>query len=882
MSSIQRQKASFFDEALGETNLEDQRRRWECYLDTLSQIALQLLSVTDWRGAMPAIFTDLGIVSIVDRICMFQVVTNEQEPLKLRHLFHWTVKGCELPPDALPPEVPVSFLLTPKMVDDLEQGKPVWGQVRDLPFPLRENYEALGCRSYLMLPILVESRWWGILGFAQCSHKRLWSEMDIAMFRVAVSLIGSAIERQQAMERQLESERQFRDLFENAVIGIYRSTPEGRFLIANETLAHINGYDSVAELMALDIPTQIYADPEDRERFKRLMEEQGFVADYRYPIKRKDGSIGWVAKWARAVKNKAGKVLYYEGFVLDITEQVELMQRLQRLQSISRLLVMRLDLDSILQAAMSEITQLYPEAAVMIFRHVPEQQGYALVTFNEVATDWAQAMGWQVGTLVKARAMHLLEQRLWAGESIITNDFAQGVSSAERHLYELGYQSAFLRGIGVPSYLWGVFLACRKGVPFSDYDVTFLNSFCDSLSIAIRNALLFGQVQQAYDELRSVQEKAMEQERLRALGQMASGIAHDINNALVPIQGFAELLSEHPDARVREAAQVIFKGARDIAVTVQRMREFYRPRADDELLEPVDLNALCRDALEMTRPRWWNIPQERGMVIIPHLELADNLPLLSGLPNEIRQALVNLILNAADAMPDGGTLTLRTYRAERSGRPWSVVEVSDTGVGMDEETRRRAIEPFFTTKGESGSGLGLSAVYGIVQRHEGFMEIDSELGKGTTVRLWFPSSMVEASVSDVGEVPSLRLLVIDDEPSVREAVATLLRRDGHIVTTASDGEQGVEIFRFAWQQGQPFDVVVTDLGMPHIDGLTVARNIKTIAPQTLIILLSGWGFHLQEDEMQEWVNAVVTKPATHQQLRRALSQVWQSRQPTKM
>jgi PAS domain S-box-containing protein len=712
---------------------------------------------------------------------------------------------------------------------------------------------------------------------ASFSHPRKFTEDEIDMAQTIAHHLAFAIARKEAEEQIRRSEREFRSLFENAVVGIYRSTPDGRFLMANQTLARINGYSSVEELMALDIPTQIYLNPEDRERFKRLMVEQGFVADYRYPIKRKDGSIGWVTKWARAVKDDNGKVLYYEGFVLDITEKVQTEQRLKSLQDTARSLVMRLDIESIVRFAVSEISHLYPNSAVLVFRYQEDNDAFVLESANEEASDLLRVLRLSVGSTLKRRSFPLIEDRLWVGESVLVNDLAQSVGSLTKELTELGYRSIFLRGIGDSSQLWGMIAICRRGETFSQQDTEFLNSFCDYLSIAVRNASLFQQVQQAYEELRGIQERMIEQERLRALGQIASGIAHDINNALVPIQGFAEILLEHNDPAVRDAAEVIFKSANDIAATVQRMREFYRVRSSEEVLEPVDLNAICKDALMMTKPKWFNMPREKGIVIETNLELAEDLPPLTGIPSEIRQAIINLIINAVDAMPEGGTLTIRTYRRDKGGRAWAVVEVSDTGIGMDEETKRRAIEPFFTTKGEKGSGLGLAAVYGTVQRHEGFMEIDSAPGEGTTVRLWLPSNVAQISEFLPGEVPSLKLLVIDDEPSVRETLALLLRKDGHLVLTAADGEEGLEMFQLAQLQGNPFNVVITDLGMPRMDGLTVARKIKAISPDTPVILLSGWGFRIKSEEVREAIDLVLTKPATYQQIRRALSQIWNRR-----
>ncbi|MCS7186101.1 MAG: GAF domain-containing protein [Armatimonadota bacterium] len=763
---------------------------------------------------------------------------------------------------------PSAFVMQPLIITDMRLASNLGS--------LQQVFLDEGIGSYLCVPIVYQDKFLGRLNVS-FNSPRNFTDDEINLTQTIAHHLAFAIAHKEAEERVLRSEREFRSLFENAVVGIYRSTPEGRFLMANETLARINGYDSVEELMNLDIPTQIYLNPEDRARFKKLMVEQGFVSDYRYPIKRKDGSIGWVTKWARAVRDEDGEVIYYEGFVLDITEQVQLEQRLRALQTTARSLVMRLDIESVIQIAVNEMSSLFPDSAVLVFRYQEETDSFTLEGANEEAKDLLRVLRLSVGSTFKRRGFSILENRLWSGEGFLVSDLSDTVGSSLQELTDLGYKSIFVRGIGDSSQLWGMIAICRKGTNFAQQDIDFVNSFCDYLSIAIRNASLFQQVQQAYEELRAIQERIMEQERLRALGQIASGIAHDINNALVPIQGFAEILMEHGDPMVRDAAEVIFKSANDITATVQRMREFYKVRSSEEVLEPVNLNSICQDALIMTRPKWFNMPRERGIVIETQLELADDLPPLMGIPGEIRQAIVNLIMNAVDAMPEGGTLTIRTYRRDKGGRAWAVVEVSDTGIGMDEEIRRRAIEPFFTTKGERGSGLGLAAVYGTVQRHEGFMEIDSEVGKGTTVRLWFPSNVTKTIELPEGELPSLRLLVIDDEPSVRETLALLLRKDGHVVSTAVDGEEGLELFQVSQLQGKPFNVVITDLGMPKLDGMAVAKKIKEIAPETPVVLLSGWGFRIRSEEVKDFIDLVLTKPATHQQIRRALSQIWNRR-----
>lgn len=240
-------------------------------------------------------------------------------------------------------------------------------------------------------------------------------------------------------------------------------------------------------------------------------------------------------------------------------------------------------------------------------------------------------------------------------------------------------------------------------------------------------------------ERQRAQQNLVQQERLRALSQMATGIAHDINNALAPAALYAHSLIERDptlNARAREYLTVIQDAIDDVAHTVSRMKEFAGARELHRAHERVDLNAIIRQVIELTGPRWNQRAHDGSNGIHLNIELAPSLPQVVGSPVEIRDAVTHLVLNAADAMPDGGTLTLRTRSAEDEQ---VIVEVVDTGIGMDETTRARCLEPFFTTKGERGSGLGLPMVYGVVERHHGRIEIDSAPGRGTLVRVKLPA-----------------------------------------------------------------------------------------------------------------------------------------------
>jgi signal transduction histidine kinase/ActR/RegA family two-component response regulator len=389
------------------------------------------------------------------------------------------------------------------------------------------------------------------------------------------------------------------------------------------------------------------------------------------------------------------------------------------------------------------------------------------------------------------------------------------------------------------------------------------------------------------EKLRETQQAAMEQERLRALGQMASGIAHDINNAISPIALYTEsLLDGEPDlsARTRRYLETTQRAIEDVAATLARMREFYRKQEPGSMRVPVRLNSLLQQVVELTRARWSDMPQQRGHVIKIATELTPGLPAVMGIEGEIREALTNLVFNAVDAMPVGGTLSLRTRVAQRvpgsatgaETHPVSI-EVTDSGVGMGEETRRRCLEPFFTTKGERGTGLGLAMVYRMIERHGAQLAIDSTVGQGTTVRLNFAMAMIaNAETPPAAPLPapvsSLRILIVDDDPVILQSLADTLERDGHVVVMAGSGEAAIDAFSAAHARGAPFAVVITDLGMPHMDGRRVASTVKTISPSTPVILLTGWGQRLAgEGDALPPVNRVLSKPPKLREIREALA-----------
>jgi len=396
----------------------------------------------------------------------------------------------------------------------------------------------------------------------------------------------------------------------------------------------------------------------------------------------------------------------------------------------------------------------------------------------------------------------------------------------------------------------------------------------DQLHARLRVAERILGLQRDLVQLELSQQQIVQQERLRALGEMASGIAHDFSNALSSVVGFSSLLLEHPAElddreKVLQRLKLIHTAGLGAAQLVRRLREFCRHREEGEAFLAVDVNDVVRTAVALTEPRWKAQAQAAGVSIHIESDLA-TVPSVDGNVSELRDVLMNLIFNAVDAMPQGGTLRIAT--TADAGRTPVLVTVTDTGAGMTDEVRRRCLEPFFTTKGERGTGLGLAMAYGIIQRHRGTFDIESQPGRGATFRIRLPARSPRSTAArpSSASTPSrpLRVLVVDDEPLMRQVMSECLVGDGHAVETAPNGRQALERF----ESGR-FDVVVTDRAMPEMNGLELAAAIKqTALRKPVVIMLSGFGDELDTAEgPPPGVDFVVGKPVTLEKLRDVLA-----------
>lgn len=558
--------------------------------------------------------------------------------------------------------------------------------------------------------------------------------------------------------------------------------------------------------------------------------------------------------------------------------------RTKLLNQITHAISERQDLESVLYVVLRQLEDHLAVDLGLVCLFNAEQETLSLAALRVKNPQLTGKLGLSEGMIMSLEQTGLRVCK--HGEAVVTPDTQKSAALLSERMAGAGFRSAAATPLLVDGKLFGTLIVSRiMPESFTANECEFLDTLSEHVALAAHQAQLHAELERAYNELRKTQQTVMQQERLRALGQMASGIAHDINNALSPIVGFADLLNRGEtglsDAG-KKYLQYIKTAGEDIAHIVARLREFYRQRDSREALQSLTLNDLARQVIDMTRPRWRDIPQSRGQVVEMHSDFDANLATIVGIESEIREALTNLIMNAVDAIPNGGTITVRTrvgsHGSVDSAPTHVLLEVTDSGVGMTEEIRKRCLEPFFSTKGKRGTGLGLAMVYGVMERHGGQIQIDSEVGKGTGIKLIFPIRSIIGAGTAPGDTPEtigpLHILCIDDEPLLRELLREILEREGHTVRLADGGQSGVDEFRAAVNRQQPFDVVLTDLGMPYFDGRQVARTIKSESPRTPIIMLTGWGAFMKEDgDVPEQINGILSKPPRSNELREMLRRV---------
>ncbi len=758
-----------------------------------------------------------------------------------------------------------------------------------IPERYREAHEK-GLRRYFATgegPVL--NKRIEINGLHRTGHE-LPVELMISPIRWGETCMFAAFVRDVSDRQKTEETRaRLAAVVESSEDAITSKTLDGIILTWNPGAQRLFGYSSeevVGKPMIMLIPLERHT--EEPAILSRVAGGES-VAHFETVRIRKDGRRVDVSVTISPMKDSVGRIVAASTIARDITQrkaseekaQAQL-ARLSLLHQITRAVGGRQDLASIYQVVLLSLEEHFRFDFGCICDYEPTHQELTVVHVG-------------AGSLPMGLELVLTEQahipidanglsRCVRGQLVYEPDTRDVNMAFPQKLAAAGLHSLVVAPLLVESKVFGVLVAARRAAhSFSSGDCEFLQQLSEHVALAAHQAELHASLQRAYDDLRQTQQAVMQQERLRALGQMASGIAHDINNAISPMALSTEMLLEKSSElgpRTRRHLEMIQQATDDVAKTVARMKEFYRQREPQLTLSPVHMNVLAQQVVDLTRARWSDMPQQQGVVIEMRTEFASDPPAIMGVESEIREALINLIFNAVDAMPSGGTLTLRTRIEEHpqgsSGPLNLVVEVVDSGVGMDEQTRRRCLEPFYTTKGERGTGLGLAMVYGVVQRHSADLEIESTPGQGTTVRLSFAVPVGVAGDLGPSETSQpnparLRILVVDDDPLIIRALCETLESDGHEVITANGGQAGIDAFCAAQGRGKPFSIVITDLGMPRVDGRKVASFVKSASDSVPVILLTGWGQRLMaEGDVPPHVDRVLSKPPKLRELREAL------------
>jgi GAF domain-containing protein len=569
-----------------------------------------------------------------------------------------------------------------------------------------------------------------------------------------------------------------------------------------------------------------------------------------------------------AIANQAGVAIENARLFEENRRRVE---ELSVLHELSRAVTGQLDRAALLDALRAQLARVVDvRNMIVVLRTEDGDQMEVALRITEGEPDDSEPRRYP------AQGVGLAAAVLESGQPLRTDDYAgecarrgvTPVTQALRMRYWLGVPlSARDRVLGM--------LALRSDErPFTELEERLLLNTAHLTALALSSVRLYEDRTRAYGELSAAQDQLVRTEKLRALGEMASGVAHDFNNLLASVLGRAQLLLRRvQEPQLRQWLQVIERSALDGAQTVKRLQEFTRIRRDQPLV-PLDVNQVVRDALDITQSRWKEEPTSRGITLEVRTVLGE-VPAVLGDAAELREAMTNLILNALDAMPEGGTLTLATALVDERVE----IAVADSGVGMPVEVRDKVFDPFFTTKGPQGTGLGLSMTYGIISRHGGSIAVESEPSRGSTFRLSLPRG-ADVQPAPPAPVPvsappvrTLRCLVVDDEPPVRAVIADILESAGHAVVQLGDG--GEAITRFA---AEPFDLVVTDLAMPRVSGWQVARAVKQLSPRVPVFLVTGFGVELTAEERRaHGVDLVLVKPLEIQEILDAVAEVARAR-----
>jgi two-component system NtrC family sensor kinase len=601
------------------------------------------------------------------------------------------------------------------------------------------------------------------------------------------------------------AEEKYRTLVSSVQEGVFISTPQGRFLDFNDALLRMTGYDSREELLAVDIPSTFYANQSDRERLKKLLHQHGTVADFEFEMRRKDGETRTMLESSIAVRDAAGIVSAYQGFLLDITERKRAEQEIRRrnrellvLNSIGQTLTESMDLSDSLHRALRQIAELFSLDATSLYLFDKEGTQIRRIVAVGHHSEYSRhfpAVSVKPELIQHIKAVHatfLSTQGLPLPPAFRDAQLKEQIAAA--YIVILWSKDRVMGALAVGS---------RTAREFSPADVNLLIAVGSQLSNAIERSMLYEETRQAYENLRRTQEQLLHSEKLAAVGQLISGVAHELNNPLTAILGYSQLLTSSGQLGQQgiEYADKLYKQAQRTHRIVQNLLSFARQHKPERA--PVQINQTLEETLAL---RDYDLRMNNIRV---HLDFASDLPVTSADPHQLQQVFLNMVNNAVDAIlerSNDGDLWVRT--GTNGDRVF--IEFTDSGPGVQDASR--VFDPFYTTKPVGkGTGLGLSICYGIITEHGGTIRVRNVPTRGASFTIELPIQPVAATrptTMSSSAVPGRdrRILLVDHDESVLEAVGTILRGRDHQVQTARDVRETIALL-----EKQEFDLIVADL-----------------------------------------------------------------------
>jgi two-component system NtrC family sensor kinase len=601
------------------------------------------------------------------------------------------------------------------------------------------------------------------------------------------------------------AEEKYRTLVSSVQEGVFISTPQGRFLDFNDALLRMTGYETREELLALDIPTAFYRNAADRERLKKLLQQHGSVADFEFEMCRRDGEIRTMLESSIAVRDSAGNVTAYQGFLLDITERKQAEQEIRRrnrellvLNSIAQTLTESMDLTDSLHRTLRQMAELFNLDATSLYLfddNGTKIRRVAAVGHRSEYSRHFPALNVKPELLEHIKAVHatfVSAQGLPLPHVFRDAQIKEGLATA--YIVILWSKDRVIGGLVVGS---------RTPREFSPADVNLLIAVGSQISSAIERSALYEETRQAYENLRRTQEQLVHSEKLAAVGQLISGVAHELNNPLTAILGYSQLLTSSGQMGPQgvEYAEKLYKQAQRTHRIVQNLLSFARQHKPERTA--VQINQALEETLAL---RDYDLRMHNIRV---HLELSADLPVTAADPHQLQQVFLNLVNNAVDAILEcsaEGDLWVRT--AMEGDR--LCIDFTDSGPGVKDASR--VFDPFYTTKPVGkGTGLGLSICYGIITEHGGIIRVRNVPNRGASFTIELPFQPAESpNFAARGPKTSSgkegRILLVDHDDSVLEAVGTILRRRDHYVETAKDLAAAQALL-----QNSDFDLIVADL-----------------------------------------------------------------------